>query len=163
MRILQRNLKRTYLIRVATIRRTTDTFLFISHTTNVILFKFRCNIFIGVRIIKEMSGSVASGTPCIICTSEILHTLLVRRLMMFRVLYRNMKLNNWNKPTVVLRINLGVCCVSNEKALSFTAAGSDEVFILPPSWNHGEGDDDNHRTYISTLDQNNGKVLEFST
>jgi len=26
---------------------------------------FRCNIFIGVRIIKEMPGSVASGTPCI--------------------------------------------------------------------------------------------------
>ena len=44
---------------------TTDTFLFISHTTNVILFKFRCNIFIGVRIIKEMPGSVASGTTCI--------------------------------------------------------------------------------------------------
>jgi len=32
---------------------------------NAILFKFRCNIFIGVRIIKEMPGSVASGTPCI--------------------------------------------------------------------------------------------------
>ena len=30
---------------------------------NVLLFKFRCNIFIGVRIIKEMPGSVASGTP----------------------------------------------------------------------------------------------------
>ena len=44
---------------------TTDTFLFISHTTNVLLFKVRCNIFIGVRIIKEMPGSVASGTPCI--------------------------------------------------------------------------------------------------
>jgi len=43
---------------------TTDTFLFISHTTNVLLFKFRCNIIIGVRIIKEMPGSVASGTPC---------------------------------------------------------------------------------------------------
>jgi len=43
---------------------TTDTFLFISHTTNVLLFKFRCTIFIGVRIIKEMPGSVASGTPC---------------------------------------------------------------------------------------------------
>jgi hypothetical protein len=41
MRILQRNLKR--------IR---DTFLFISHTTNVPLFKFRCNICISVRIIK---------------------------------------------------------------------------------------------------------------
>jgi len=44
---------------------TTDTFLFISHTTNVLLFKFRCNIFIGVRIIKEMPGLVASGTHCI--------------------------------------------------------------------------------------------------
>jgi len=32
---------------------------------NVLLFKFRCNIFIGVRIITEMPGSVASGTPCI--------------------------------------------------------------------------------------------------
>ena len=32
---------------------------------NILLFKFRCNIFIGVRIIKEMPGSVASGTPCI--------------------------------------------------------------------------------------------------
>ena len=44
----------------------TDTSLFISHTTNVFLFKFRCNIFIGVRIIKEMPGSVASGTHCIL-------------------------------------------------------------------------------------------------
>jgi hypothetical protein len=50
------------LLRVATIRRTTDAFLFISHTTNVLLFKFRCNTFIGVRIIKEMLGLVASGT-----------------------------------------------------------------------------------------------------
>ena len=30
----------------------------------VLLFKFCCNIFIDVRIIKEMQGSVASGTPC---------------------------------------------------------------------------------------------------
>ena len=44
---------------------TTDTFLFIPHTMNVLLFKFCCNIFIGVRIIKEMPGSVASGTHCI--------------------------------------------------------------------------------------------------
>jgi len=44
---------------------TTDTFLFIYHTTNVLLFKFRCSIFIDVRIIKEMSGSIASGTHCI--------------------------------------------------------------------------------------------------
>jgi hypothetical protein len=42
---------------------TTDTFLFISHTTNVLLFKSRCNIFIGFRIIKEMPGLVGSGTP----------------------------------------------------------------------------------------------------
>jgi hypothetical protein len=52
------------LLRVATIEQTTDTFLFISHTTNLLLFKFRCNIFIGVRIIKEMPGLVASGTLC---------------------------------------------------------------------------------------------------
>jgi hypothetical protein len=52
------------LLRVATIRCTTDTFLLISHTTKVLLFKVRCNIFISVRIIKEMLGSVASGTPC---------------------------------------------------------------------------------------------------
>jgi hypothetical protein len=32
---------------------------------NVLLFKFLCSIFIGVRIIKEMWGSVASGTSCI--------------------------------------------------------------------------------------------------
>jgi hypothetical protein len=37
-------------------------------TSNVLLFKFRCNIFIGVRIIKEMPGSVASGTLCIYVT-----------------------------------------------------------------------------------------------
>ena len=43
------------LLRVASIRCTTDTFLFISYTTNVFLFKF--------RIIKEMPGSGASGTP----------------------------------------------------------------------------------------------------
>ena len=29
------------------------------------LFKFHCYIFIGVRIFKELPGSVASGTPCI--------------------------------------------------------------------------------------------------
>ena len=35
---------------------------------NVLMFKFRCNIFFGVRIIKEMPGSVASGT---FCTTQI--------------------------------------------------------------------------------------------
>jgi len=53
MRILQRNWKRTR-----------HTFLFISHTTNVLLFKFCCTILISVGIIKELPGSVASGTPC---------------------------------------------------------------------------------------------------
>ena len=49
---------------------TTDTFLFISHTMNVLLFKFRRNIFNGVRIIKEMPGSVVSGTRCITRKTE---------------------------------------------------------------------------------------------
>ena len=50
---------------------TTDKFLFISHTTNVLLFQFRCNVFTGVTIIKEIPGSVASGTPCIISHRQI--------------------------------------------------------------------------------------------
>ena len=65
MRILQRIFKRT-----------TNTFLFISHTPDVLLFKFRCNIFIGVRIIKEMPGFVASGTHCVtfyICMSVCMY------------------------------------------------------------------------------------------
>jgi len=66
MRILQRNLKRT-----------TDTFLFISHTTNVLLSKFRCNIFIGVKIIKEMPGLVASGTHCTYVTFWRVHVTTV--------------------------------------------------------------------------------------
>jgi len=60
MRILQRNLKRT-----------TDTFLLISHTTNVLLFKFRCYIFIGVIRIKEIPGLVASGTHCSLVVRHI--------------------------------------------------------------------------------------------
>jgi hypothetical protein len=44
---------------------TIDTFLFISHTTNLFLFKFLCNILIGFRIIIEMPGLVGSGTLCI--------------------------------------------------------------------------------------------------
>ena len=31
------------------------------------MFKFLCSIFIGVRIINEMPGSVASGIHCITC------------------------------------------------------------------------------------------------
>jgi len=42
-----------------------STFVFISHTMNILLFQFRCNIFIDVRIIQEMPGSVANGTHCI--------------------------------------------------------------------------------------------------
>jgi hypothetical protein len=56
MRISQRNLKRIYLI---------------VKEKNVHLFKFRCNIFIGVRIIKEMPGSVTSGT---LCRSDVVYS-----------------------------------------------------------------------------------------
>jgi len=40
-------------------------------TYELILFNFRCNIFIGVRIIKEMPSSVASETHCI--TRQAMH------------------------------------------------------------------------------------------
>ena len=87
MRILQRNLKQT-----------TDTFLFISHTTNALLFKFRCNIFIGVRIIKEILGSVESGTRCII------ETVRLNRLCWFGHVQR---MEENSIPKRVLYMNLG--------------------------------------------------------
>ena len=52
---------------------------------NVFLIKLRCNIFIGVRIIKEMPGSVASGTPCIkgerasLCCAMIYDNIIPRK------------------------------------------------------------------------------------
>jgi hypothetical protein len=44
---------------------------------NVLLFKFRCNIFIGVRTIKEMPGSVTCGTLCISPEQNILRFCVV--------------------------------------------------------------------------------------
>jgi hypothetical protein len=52
---------------------TTDTFLFISRTTNVLVFISRCNIFIGFRIIKEIPGLLGVGTPCIFYVSFSLY------------------------------------------------------------------------------------------
>jgi hypothetical protein len=54
MKILQRNLNRNMFF-----------FLHISYTMKYVSFKFRCNILISGKIIKEMPGSVASGTLCI--------------------------------------------------------------------------------------------------
>ena len=53
MKILQRNLNR-------------GTFVVweMKNNVSVVRFKFRCNILISGKIIKEMSGSVASGTHC---------------------------------------------------------------------------------------------------
>jgi hypothetical protein len=41
-------------------------FFYISYTMTQVRIKFRCNILISGKIIKEMPGLVASGTPCII-------------------------------------------------------------------------------------------------
>jgi len=53
MKILQRNLNRSTFV-VWEIKR----------NVSVVRFKFRCNILISGKIIKEMPGSVASGTHC---------------------------------------------------------------------------------------------------
>jgi hypothetical protein len=45
---------------------------------NVLLFEFRSNIFISGKIIKEMPGSVASGTPCRISLLELNKTTKTR-------------------------------------------------------------------------------------
>jgi len=39
-----------------------------------IRFKFRCNVLFSDKIIKEMPGSVASGTPCTILSSYFRET-----------------------------------------------------------------------------------------
>jgi len=54
MKILQRNLNRSRFI-VWEMKR----------NVSVVRFKFRCNILISGKIIKEMAGSLASGTHCI--------------------------------------------------------------------------------------------------
>jgi len=59
MKILQQNLNRSRFV-VWEIKR----------NMSVVRFKFRCNILISGKIIKEMPGSVASWTHCIIvCTT----------------------------------------------------------------------------------------------
>ena len=40
---------------------------------SVVRFKFRCNILISGKIIKEMPGSVASGTPYIFYQYSLRH------------------------------------------------------------------------------------------
>jgi len=77
---------------------TTDTFLFISHTTNVLLFKFLSDIFIGVTIIKEMPGSVASRTLCI--TTD------------FLCKHNDCEVTNLWKPSSISR-ELYVCCLTH--------------------------------------------------
>ena len=45
----------------------------ISYTMSYVRYKFRCNIPISAKIIKEMPGSVGSGTPCTNLTLYICH------------------------------------------------------------------------------------------
>jgi hypothetical protein len=47
----------------------------VKRNVSVVCFKFRCNILISGKIIKEIPGSVASGTPCISTTvNEVVHS-----------------------------------------------------------------------------------------
>ena len=48
---------------------------------SVVRFKFRCNILISGKIIKEMPGSVASGTSYIIIALLILHAMRMRHII----------------------------------------------------------------------------------
>jgi hypothetical protein len=49
---------------------------------SVVCFKFRCNILISGKIIKEMPGSVGSGTYC-----RILRTLLINKRNLYIYIY----------------------------------------------------------------------------
>ena len=70
---------------------------------NILLFKFRCNIFIGVRIIKEMPGSVASGTPCSSSPSSLLRLLVILR----RIFYASLSVQEWFAISLLF---LSLCC-----------------------------------------------------
>jgi len=53
----------------------------ISYTMTKVRFKFRCNTLISGKIIKEMLGSVASGTPCRRCcvAAEVRNASVLRK------------------------------------------------------------------------------------
>jgi hypothetical protein len=53
------------LLHVARLRRRITHTHLISHGTDELLLKFRCNIFISIRVINEMPGSAPSETPVI--------------------------------------------------------------------------------------------------
>jgi len=103
MRILQRNLKRT-----------TDTFLFISHTKNVLPFKFRYTIFIGVRIIKEMPGSVASGTHCITRGQAVLTKVST---VSFNILFSSLKIHSFGSADWIAGLIIKIQVVQKLRAV----------------------------------------------
>ena len=130
---------------------TTDTFLFISHTMKVLLFKFRCNIFIGVRIIKEMPGSVASGTLCIIesllqlegCASQFVKELCFFSFSPFNPFYPSMNSTHVHTyPTIHLEQVFGNADLPQQPKKSVTAlsvkrtsvsAILESTVVLPPA------------------------------
>jgi len=61
MKILQRNLNKSMFVVLETKR-----------NVSVVRFKFRCNILISGKIIKELPGSVASGTHRITSMQHVL-------------------------------------------------------------------------------------------
>ena len=71
------------------------------------VYLFRCNIFIGVRIIKEMPGSVVSGTPCIYTYIFNFYSLSERQLQEWgwdRPSYSGLKSPPSPKKTLLLMI-----------------------------------------------------------
>ena len=122
------------LLRVATIRRTTDTFLFISHTTNLLLFKFRCNIFIGVRIIKEMPGSLASGTLC----SNVAHLALQKLIIDVKGKCKAVTLHVWTGPEVSRKLRFPDFVTTAQDSGMLSALRTDrlypqEILLVPIS------------------------------
>ena len=128
-------------------RESTDTFLFISHTTNVLLFKSRCNIFIGFRVIKEMPGLVGSGTPCIIFhtfpnTSQVTVTVKVRASAIMVAVYESGKQK------------------SSHSMLSFAIYFQRTKFHLPHDI-FTEHNIDARCNYVNTLRRSNEKVIQY--
>ena len=92
MKIMQRNLNRS-------------TFVVweMKMTVSAVRFKFRCNILISGKIIKEMQGSVASGTYC------TKYTVRYNNLLPYNSALRVSAHQNLHQASLLQRLQKGKC------------------------------------------------------
>ena len=92
MKIMQRNLNRSAFVVWE-----------MKMTVSAVRFKFRCNILISGKIIKEMQGSVASGTYC------TKYTVRYNNLLPYNSALRVSAHQNLHQASLLQRLQKGKC------------------------------------------------------